>query len=236
MLVQGVGQCVNQATGPEDSINKPYRPIPQGRVSVEEAFGLAWLLALFAVGRAFTVNITFGLMILNLLFFALFYNLKPIYAKRYCWVNLLWMATSRGLLPFLAVWSAFGNPLTLKPWLLGSIAFFWVFAFQSTKDVLDVKGDKIYGITTLPVKYGQVNVAMTMVTLSTFPFIALFMYLTAGFLPDSYVILLTLGLPAFCILGNLWKTTEYAENTKAWVMFYIGLASIYLLSFIAELV
>lgn len=236
MLCQSVGQVLNQAVGVnEDKINKPYRPIPQGRVTVEDAYGLAFLLSLFAVGRAFTINVTFGMWITIILFFAVFYNIKPFQARKYLWINLLWMSVSRGLLPFAVIWSAYEKPFVLKPWLLGSIAFLWVLSWQSSKDVNDLEGDKKYGINTLPVVYNLEKTKKIIRILSLLPFIPLVLYVKFGFLTFPYLLLLNL---AFLRELNLWgfnKPSKLFENTWAWAGFYLGLSAIYVLSFVAEL-
>jgi len=77
-LLQASGQVINQYADSElDKLIKPYRPIPSGLVTREEALGLAWLLAIFSIGRAFTISTFFGLIGLTLLFFAVFYSLAP---------------------------------------------------------------------------------------------------------------------------------------------------------------
>lgn len=233
---QGVGQCINQAVGvDEDRVNKPYRPIPSGRATVEEAYGLAFLLSLFAVGRAFTINAAFGVWILTILFFAVFYNLKPFQVRKYLWVNLLWMAVSRGLLPFTVVWSAYGSPFTLKPWLLGSVAFLWVFGFQATKDLGDVEGDQRFGIRTLPVAYGVEKTKTMIKYLSLLPFTPLVWYVHSGLLPLSYLLLINLALVREVGLWGFGRRLSFAENDVSWLCFYIGLGLIFILSYIAEL-
>lgn len=232
---QGAGQCVNQAVGVhEDKINKPYRPIPQGRLAVEEAYGLAFLLSLFAIGRAFTINITFGIWILATLFFALFYNLKPFQARKYLWISLTWMALSRGLFPFVVVWSAFSNPFALKPWLLGTIAFLWVFAFQSTKDLGDVKGDAKYGIKTLPVAYGVEKTKSFIKYFSLVPFIPLVLYIQFKLLSLHYLLLINLALVREVGIWGFGRRVSYAENDVSWICFYGGLGLIFILSWVAE--
>jgi len=235
MLCQAVGQCINQACGvDEDRINKPYRPIPSGRVSVEEAYGLAFLLTLISLWRGFTVSINFGLWIVIILFFAVFYNLKPFQARKYVWVNLLWMSVSRGPLPFVVIWSAFRDPFELKPWLLGSVAFLWVFAFQPTKDLTDIEGDKKFGIRTLPVVYGVDKTKSFIKWFSILPFLPLVLYIQFGLLSLPYLLLLNLAIIREVGIWGFERKTSITENTVGWICFYAGLSLIFVLSYIAE--
>ena len=238
VLCQAVGQCINQAVGSgEDLINKPYRPIPSGRLGVKEAYGFGLLLMMIAIGRAFTINLSYGGGILIILFFAISYNLALIEARKRLGINLLWMALSRGLLVFPVIWSAYGDPFVLKPWLLGSIGFLWVLALQSTKDLGDIPGDTFVGNLTLPVVYGASATKVFMRLLSILPLIILAAYLWLGLLPSAYALLLG-GLVLFrhIAVRNFDVKLDFGENNLSWLVFYIGLGMIYLLSFIAELI
>jgi 4-hydroxybenzoate polyprenyltransferase len=232
-LAQVIGQITNQTQDVEiDKIAKPYRPIPRGDVTKDEAMGIAWVLAIFAVARGFTVSITFGLFICLILFFAITFNIEPIRSKRYCWLGISYMSVSRGLLPFLATWSIFGNLSELLPWILGIFAFLWVFALNPTKDFADFEADKKFGIMTLPVKYGINKAVKMMKVLSVFPFIYLTLVFYMHLLPYSFLLLYSLipfVILAWWGLNKVWIT----ENNLSWCSFYLGLASVYILSLIA---
>ena len=225
-LAQGCGQCLNSYADVElDKIVKPYRPIPSGLVAREEALGLAWLLAIFATGRAFTISTFFGLIVLTLIFFAVFYSLAPFSPRKtHPLVNTGWMALSRGFLPVLAVWSVYGD--VNKAWQYSVLAFLWVMGFQATKDVPDAKGDKAYGIRTIPNSYGQKGLIVTMVVCSVL-YTALSVYFSA------YVMLLSLPFATLAIVTT-GKQSRLTENTYAWLSFYFGLGLIYILIFTGE--
>jgi 4-hydroxybenzoate polyprenyltransferase len=145
------------------------------------------------------------------------------------------MAVSRGLLPFIAVWSAFAYPFELKPWLLGSIAFLWVFAFQVTKDIPDVEGDRMYGIRTLPVVYGVKKTVSFVKWASLLPFLPLALYIWLGMLPHQYLLLLSLVAVRQVGVWGFERKTEILENTISWNMFYIGLGLIFILAGVVEI-
>jgi len=225
-LAQGAGQCINQFADAElDRMVKPHRPIPSGLVSREEALGLSWLLAMFTVGRAFTISTFFGLTVLALLFFAVFYSLAPFSPRRvHPVLNTGWMAFSRGFMPMLAVWSVYGD--LSRAWQYSVLAFLWVMGFQSTKDVPDSEGDKKFGVKTIPNSYGLKGqiVVMTMCT-------ALYILFALGF--HVYVMLLIVPLAGLGIL-TIRKQAQLIENTIAWGAFYSGLGLIYILMFMGS--
>jgi len=202
---------------------KPYRPIPSGLVSREEALGLAWLLASFSIARAFTISTFFGLIVLTLIFFAVFYSLPPFSPRKVnALLNVGWMAFSRGFLPMFAVWSVYGDINTAMPYSI--LAFLWVMGLQSTKDIQDLEGDIRFGIKTIPGSYGLAGqIALMSICSLTYVFCALMFKL--------YLMLLVIPLVIIAII-NLRKQTSMLENTVSWIIFYLGLGLIYILMFI----
>lgn len=225
-LLQAVGQITNQVADAEiDSESKPYRPIPQGLIKKDEAMSIAWILSIFGIARAFTLGITFGLLALAILFFAVFYNLPP-RAKKSPWLGNVWLGLSRGFLPFVATWSVFGDLSNTTPYVLGIFAFFWVFALNGTKDYQDIEADQKFGVVTLPVKYGIKKATKIMLGLSLLPFI--FLGLVLPFFPNFWWLLIMLLLVPLVFYGL--RFTSPVENSWAWVGFYAGLSLIYLLA------
>lgn len=224
-LCQGAGQCLNQYADAElDKQIKPYRPIPSGLVSREEALGLSWLLAIFAVGRAFTIGTFFGLMVLVLLFFAVFYSLAPFSPRKLDpLVNTAWMAVSRGFIPMYVVWSIYGDTGTGLRYAV--LALLWVMGFQATKDIGDSDGDRRFGIKTIPNVYGIRGLIFTM-GVCTVVYTAMAMYF------GLYLMLLVLPLAAVAMF-TINKKSGLTENNISWTCFYLGLASLYILMFVS---
>jgi len=225
-LAQATGQVLNQYADAElDKIIKSYRAIPSGLVSREEALGLSWLLAIFAVGRGFTISTFFGLVSLILLFFAVFYSLAPLSPRKiHPLANVAWMAFSRGFLPMFAVWSVYGN--LDRAWIYSNLAFIWVMGFQGTKDVPDMLGDLKFGIKTIPNTYGVDGLVISMAGGMSF-------YICISMLFSYWFMLSVLPLAALAIM-TIKKESGFAENTIAWNCFYLGLGLIYVLMFINE--
>jgi len=220
-LAQATGQVLNQYADAElDKQIKPYRPIPSGLVSREEALGLSWLLAIFAIGRAFTITVFFGLMVLVLLFFAVFYSLAPFSPRKLDPIlNTAWMAVSRGSIPVYAVWSIYGDMAIGLRYAV--LALLWVMGFQASKDIGDVAGDLRFGIKTIPNTYGMRGLILTMgVCTAVYTSVAAYfgLYLMLFILPLASVAMLTTN-----------KKSGLTENNISWTCFYLGLAAIYVL-------
>lgn len=225
-LCQATGQIMNQYADVElDKIVKPYRPLPKGMVTREEALGCAWLLAIISVARAFTISQSFGLAIVALLFFAVFYSLSPFSPRKiHPILNLLWMAFSRGFIPILAVWSIYGDITKALPYAL--LAFTWVFGFQGTKDLEDIEGDRQFGIKTVATDYGSTKLRLLMI----FATVA-YLGITFGF---GLVLMSFLTIPSLIAILKFDRKSPVTENNYGWLMFYVGLAALFLLMFFSE--
>jgi chlorophyll synthase len=227
MLLQAVGQITNQIFDIEvDRINKPYRPLARGAISVDEAWSLAWLLAIVALARAFLISTTFGMFAIIVLVMALLYNMPP-RLKKNAWLGNLWLGVSRGFIPFVATWSVYGSLSDSFPYVVGIFAFLWVLALNVTKDLPDVEGDRKMGIVTLPVKYGVERTAKIIKAMLVLPFawITGAVFLVSG----AYIVYFGL-LPVAVIAAWGLRKSFIVENTIAWGAFYGGLGLIYLLS------
>lgn len=222
---QAAGQVTNQYADSElDKIAKPYRAVPRGAVSKDEAMGIAWLLAIFAAGRGFLVGTEFGLIVLVLIFFAVFYSLSPFSPRKINpFLNIAWVSFSRGFLPVIAIFSIYGTMLDGLKYAV--FAFLWCLALQGTKDIPDIAADKSFGIKTIPNTYGVSGFVKYAAGVSMIMAIYAFQFLP---------IMLALAPIVILAFEGMEKENERFENTKAWLYFYLGVAGIYLLMFIKE--
>ena len=226
-LAQAFGQAFNQAYGwHEDTINKPYRPIPSGIVSVSEAYSISIFLMALSVWFAYIAD--FVIWCILLIFLAMLYNIKLKYSSP--WLSLILLSFSRGYLPFIACWSVYGNILVAEPHVIGIVIALWVFAFQPTKDIIDVEGDKRFGARTLPTVYGIERTKSFIKAAAMMPFIFLCFAIFLGFLGCIYFIFaLNIFVAMYCI-KTLSVSSRYFENTKSWIGFYAGIGMFYILA------
>lgn len=235
VCVQAGGQVINQVTDIEiDMINKPYRPlIKEKGISKTVAAVLGFVLVLSSVIFAYLLNPTcFALSIIGALL-AIYYSVEPIRAKRRNWrISLAWQAAARGFLPFLMTWSIFGNLGERLPWLLAICGFLWVLAFQGTKDFADYIGDYKFNIRTIVVVYGYKGAREK---ISWLGLLAVWSTLILWDISFCFA-LLTLVLAIFrkAIMYSLSKSIEIEkfENNLAWMLFYIGLGFLYIITFV----
>jgi len=221
-LAQACGQIINQVTDVElDRLVKPYRPIPSGRVSREEALGISYLLMIMCVGRAFTISTYFGVMICVMLFFAVFYSLPPLSPRRVnSIINLLWISFSRGFLPIISIMGLDGVKYAL-------IAFTWCLGWQGTKDIPDVEADRMFGIKTIANTYGVRG--LKYLSAITTLVLCVIIYLNKFYVFTPLIVLSLWGLLRY---EDRWR----GENTVAWQVFYVGLSLIPMLIMFNKLI
>jgi len=223
-LVNAASNVLNQATDWEgDRISKPYRPIPRGIIKPNEAQSLAYILYLFALLRAVTVNVWFGFFVFLIMIFTITYSLPP-RMKQYLFLNQVWIAIPRGLLGILAGWSVFGDPFQREPLIIGTIAMLFFIGGMSTKDIVDSEADKTTGIHTLINTFGVKKTALI-----SFPF----MFFSLAFIPalinmgflESYLWPLTLLAFLSCFIFYLMvkgdTESKTLENIHAWSIMYV---------------
>lgn len=176
-LLNAGSNAVNQLADFEiDSVNKPGRPLPSGRITKKNA--LMFAVACFFSGLLIAFFITpYGrrdcLILATLgLVFTLAYSVKPIRAKRYLFLANVTISIPRGCLLIVAGWACaapvWNNP---EPWYLGGVVLLFLLGAASTKDFSDTEGDKRGGCTTLPIRFGAKRATLMISPFLVFPWL-----------------------------------------------------------------
>jgi len=168
-LISGAGNTVNDYFDIKiDSINRPERPIPSGRVKLKEALYFSYLLFALGILLAFSINTVCG-------FIALFNSLLLIfYAKTLKGTPLLGNL-SIGYLTgstFLFGASVFGFEGLGTLFVLFVLSALAITAREIVKDIEDMEGDKMEGADTLPLRIGAKKASYFAVIIG---FLALFL-------------------------------------------------------------
>ncbi|MCD6116899.1 geranylgeranylglycerol-phosphate geranylgeranyltransferase, partial [bacterium] len=148
-LIGAGGNVINDYFDVEiDRINKPFRPLPAGFISLRKA--LIFSIVLFSSGIiigsliSFTAFVISSLAAISLFFYS--YKLK---------VMALWGNITVAFISGMAF--VYGGVVAgnyLKSIVVGGFAFFFHFAREIVKDCEDVEGDKSLGADTIPIRYG----------------------------------------------------------------------------------
>jgi geranylgeranylglycerol-phosphate geranylgeranyltransferase len=222
-FLNGASNALNQATDIEaDKISKPYRPIPRGVVERDEAQSIAYILYLFALLRAVTINTWFGVFVFLIMLFTVVYSLPP-RMKRFLFINQVWIAIPRGLFAVLASWSVFGDPFQIVPLTIGLIGLMFFIGAMTSKDIVDCEADRKTGTRTLINTYGTRKAAFISLPFLIIPF-AMIPVFTHYHMINVYFLPLTIFIiPSFFVFYLILKQqqSETLENVQAWTLMYV---------------
>jgi 4-hydroxybenzoate polyprenyltransferase len=148
-LLNGVADIV------EDRENASTRPIASGRLPADVAVRVVEALATFALVVAAAVSLRLLVLVTLMLTVGWAYSAGPYPLKRNM-AGFLLSVTALGLLTYLAGWCAVGTGMPNGSLLLFGVAMStWMGTVGSTKDLSDVKGDRVAGRKTPPLVLGE---------------------------------------------------------------------------------
>jgi len=224
VFLNGASNALNQATDFQaDAISKPYRPLPKGIISKNEAIAIAIILYITAFLLGSIIHPLFLMFLSLITFFTITYSMKPRMKDR-LWFNQLWIAFPRGFLAILASWCVFGSIINPIPFIIACIAGLFLFGGSIAKDISDKQADTLVGTQTLITCYGEQKAACIILPFLFFPFIIIPVFINTGLLPVTFWVLTFLAIPAFVTFLMMIKPRSNHfcfENTKAWFCMYI---------------
>lgn len=236
VIVNAASNTLNQVYDYDiDKINKPYRPIPQNIITKDEALTIAWVLYLVTLWRISMLNRGFATIILIIMLVTIFYSVPPLRFKQRFMISNISIAFARGLLGFVAAWSIFGSPIPWEdptPWIIGLIFGIYLMGAVTTKDFTDVKGDKKYGMNTLPVVWGMRGAILFSAPFFVIPFLLIPIGIWRGHLIYETMILCVFIIWGvyinFLLLYEADKPDTTFENSPVWKHMYLMLMAMQL--------
>jgi 4-hydroxybenzoate polyprenyltransferase len=230
-----------------DRVNKPKRPLPSGRLPLNDAWiftiatylvalALAWLVAPGGRHECFWI-------VLAATAITVLYSAPPFRTKRLgIWANVT-IAIPRGVLLKVAGWSAVKTMFGVEPWFIGAIFGLFLLGASTTKDFADMHGDARGGCRTIPIVYGVSRAAWMISPSFIVPFVLIAAGTWTGVLTGRAALLYALsavmtGYGAYVCYLMLRRPADLAveENHISWAHMYrmmfvaqVGFAAAYLL-------
>jgi geranylgeranylglycerol-phosphate geranylgeranyltransferase len=228
-LISAGGNCINDVFDVEiDRINKPYRPLVRGEISISSAM---WFSAvLFSLGIILSLMIkpicVLVAVLASLLLVAYSWFLK----KRFLWGNLTVALVSASAFLYGGVINA-DFRLSLIP---AGFAFLFHLGREIVKDVEDLRGDSARGASTLPVRVG----IYPSLALSTLVFLVLIVLTVVPYFFKIFSLLYLLvvipgvDLVLVYVVWSMWRDPSppslHRLSNLLKVDMLLGLAAIYL--------
>lgn len=227
VLLNAASNIFNQLTDIDvDKVNKPYRPLPSGKCTPAQAWTAWACLTALSFILGFSVNAAFLVILLAAFILTTAYSARPLRLHGRGFFGNLTIGVVRGLLLFVAGWVSASPHFDAKPWAAGTIMALFLCGASTTKDFSDMKGDKMYGVITLPVKYGAQNAAYIMAPFLVLPYLMIPFFVSSGALPRASLGLALLAFYGLYILYLvLRKSGRFAveKNHISWVHMYLML-------------
>ncbi len=228
-LLLSAGNAFNDYCDVEsDRINKPSRPIPSGQIKRQSALIFSVLLFIIGVVLAIFVNwIAFLIAVIVSL-------LLVLYATKLRAIPLLANSIVGFLTGLTFIYGGLAVGSVKGAVIPGIFAFLFTVAREVVKDIQDVKGDQLAGMSSLAINLGTkkaVYVSLIffalLIIVSPIPYIV-------GYYSIYYLISVILGVDIvliYCIISLLRNPSEYNSARIAGIMkfdIFVGLIAIYL--------
>jgi 4-hydroxybenzoate polyprenyltransferase len=235
-MLNGASNAYNQIYDLDiDKINRPDRPLPSGKLTVNEALGFAFVVYAIGLLIAFAISPSFFIVTALCLIITTIYSTPPIWLKKRLIVSNMTIAFCQSCLFLLAGWVIFpfANPFEPTLWFIGIFLFIYLIGACGTKDFTEVEGDRKFGIKTLPVLYGNDKAARITGMFFIFPFLLIPLGVISGILIFNAIyitmfIIYGAYIDITLATGNLYRPRKRKENSPAWVHYYIRLMALQL--------
>ena len=210
-----------------DSINKPHRVLPSGRMSFRSAWIFSVIMWLFAFALAWRVGTECLVIVVVASLFVYNYSMPPLRLRAYPFWAALTIAVPRGLLLFVAGWSTVKSVFNPEPWFIGSVFFLFILGASVTKDFSDMLGDRSAGCISLPLKYGIKKSVQIISPFFIFPFLLIPLGVHWGILSGNSHLLWILSL-VLAVWGivTVWmirkdpQSLAQERNHPSWTQMY----------------
>jgi geranylgeranylglycerol-phosphate geranylgeranyltransferase len=208
-IFTGAGNAINDYVDHKiDAINKPERPIPSGRISLNAAATYSITLFIIATFMAFAIGIIPGIIVIlsAILMFLYAYRLKTS-----CLIGNLSIAFLTGLC---FVFAGVVLQTIFLSIILGIYAFLMTMAREIVKDMEDVEGDSAEGASTFPIRFGMkassILAAIFMILASLTSPLLYFI----GIFNEIYLLILVFAIILFMICAASILKDQSQKNTR----------------------
>lgn len=211
-----------------DLINKPYRPIPSGKISRNFALMYSEIFYAISLLIAYQLTLQFFKIILLASIVTIFYSIPVIRIRKRFLISNLSGAVLYGLLCPLAGWALMPtNPI---PFYILGFTFLFSLSLSMSKDFEDFIGDRVYKIRTIPVVLGIRKAKLISTIMLCLSFVYLIAMVVLDLIKIQYL-LTVLALPAFVLLirkmykhQSFYNSIEERKVAKMIFLMLMGLA------------
>lgn len=211
-----------------DKINKPSRPIPAGLIKRRSALIFSVMLFLIAIGISYFVNLTGFIIALIVALLLILYSVKL--------RDFPFLANS--IIAFLTGLAFIYGGVAVKS-INGAIipaifAFLFTLSREVVKDIQDIKGDQLAGMSSIPINWGKKKAISISIIFSVLVIVGSPIPYILGYYSVYYLICVIFGVDLvllYCIASLLKDSSEKNSGRIATIMkfdIFACLVAIYL--------
>jgi len=205
-FISGGGMAINDYFDRDiDTINKPHRPIPSGRISVNATMVFAFILFAIGIYISFFINLyCLTLAVVNSFFLLVYsWHLKKVTLVGHLIVS--YLVASSFLFGGFAVISQSTGFLLLA--ILFTLSFFANLSREIIKTIEDIQGDRMARIRSLPMVLGEKKARLIASLLLLVSIIAAPLPYIFDYFSIYYLIAVMIGVVMF-IFAIIWNQRE----------------------------
>ncbi|MDO8602516.1 MAG: UbiA family prenyltransferase [Candidatus Omnitrophota bacterium] len=209
-----------------DKVNKPFRPLPSGKISKMATILFACMLYCISLALSLFINLQLFFIILITAVITFFYSAPPLRIKQYPFMSNIAIALPRGMFLIVAGWSAVKSAFNIEPWFIGLIFALYLTGAATTKDFSDIKGDSQFGIKTLPILYGPEKAAKIISPFLYIPFMLIPLGVIANIIKLTALpltLLVIWGLYTAKLITKRPQDLTLEQNHISWKHMYLML-------------
>ena len=230
MCYTGASNALNDAIDlKSDLINRPYRPIPSGKISRSAAVALSFVL--FTAGSIICLQLADAAKVIGIIIsvpMLIFYN---IYFKG---VYLLGNFAVGLVIGMSFIFSGAAHYSIAPMWIPAFLAFGLTFLREIIKDLEDIRGDKISGLLTYPISSDLKQTTRLIILIAASVGLAALIPYLIGYYGTWYLIALVIGveiplvLVVFLFIKNPVVSTAKICSKILKLSTLMGLVAIYM--------
>ncbi len=220
-LIAAAGYVINDFFDiPIDSINRPDRVLPSGKISPKSAYIFAIMLFILGITASYLTQ-NFYCVIISILNSLLLFSYAKTFKMSFLIGNILVAYTTASTFLF----GGLCNDNVANSMIIVIFAFLYTFIREIVKDGEDIEGDIKLGAKTLAVKIGRKNIAL----ISIFPTLTIILYTVFLFINMSIslkvflALLIGVSLPLIILIIYIYQKSDIQRYTNASLLMKINM-------------
>jgi geranylgeranylglycerol-phosphate geranylgeranyltransferase len=196
-----------------DKINKPDRPLPQGKITTKQAIYLSILFFILSIYLSYMVNLIFLIIIIIGIILSILYSLPVINLKKRFLIGTITANSIYTIIMPIAGWAV--NLYPDFPIYLVIFLFIFGLGFAILKDFEDIVGDTQYHVRTILSKKGYTKTLFISSMLMIISIVTLLLFISLSLIPNKYVVISIFIVPALINIYTLFNNRHVTAYKKA---------------------